>query len=206
MKLLAVSVFNCRGEEGCFRLLASYNVAAFNYFTRKSIREHLAFASRTIAARTEPGGRSVVKMEEKDEFPFRVLVQISAEGLGIVVVTDEEYPQSAAFQFVILTEENFHKAVRSKWGTIKKDQDMEPSWLSTSLAQWQDPSNPEISKLAQVTMKVEEVKNIMHVNIEQILKNGETLDDMVTKAEELSSQAKVFYKAGKKTNKRCCRR
>ncbi len=204
MKVLAVSVFNCT-QERCFRLLASYAVEKFNFFLRKSVREHMAFASRTVVARTEPVHFTQIENEyELINSIFRRFVLGKSHGCNngkrrnsvqcLCPKIDRwswcrcdygqrvnsrcnrfkhfcfarkpfcRYPKLAAFQYVIKTvvrsvdfkpdnpltfftnpgnhpsrnqESNFNNAVRSNWGAIKKDQNLEPSWLAESLKQWQ---------------------------------------------------------------------
>ena len=57
-------------------------------------------------------------------------------------------------------------------------------------------------------MKVEkelfEVKEIMHQNLNDVLKRGEDLDTLMNKSKDLSSVSVDFYKKAKKNNSKCC--
>jgi len=57
-------------------------------------------------------------------------------------------------------------------------------------------------------MKVEkelfEVKEIMHQNLNDILKRGENLDTLMARSKDLSTVSVDFYKKAKKQNKSCC--
>ena len=57
-------------------------------------------------------------------------------------------------------------------------------------------------------MKVEkelfEVKEIMHQNLNDILKRGENLDTLMARSKDLSTVSVDFYKKAKKQNTKCC--
>ena len=58
-------------------------------------------------------------------------------------------------------------------------------------------------------MKIEkelyDVKEIMQQNMEDILKRGENLDNLMEKSKDLSSVSVNFYKKAKKQNEGCCK-
>ncbi|CAK0779938.1 hypothetical protein CVIRNUC_004894 [Coccomyxa viridis] len=55
----------------------------------------------------------------------------------------------------------------------------------------------EISKIASVQKKVDEVKNIMVDNIEKVLERGEKIELLVDKTDNLRFQADRFHKTGR---------
>eukprot|EP00877_Chromochloris_zofingiensis_P007989 jgi/Chrzof1/3443/Cz12g25180.t1 len=55
----------------------------------------------------------------------------------------------------------------------------------------------EISKVAAVQKKVDEVKNIMVENIEKVLERGERIELLVDKTDDLRFQAEKFQKSGR---------
>jgi len=59
-------------------------------------------------------------------------------------------------------------------------------------------------KAKKVLRQVDEVKDIMHKNIEEVLKRGENLDSLMEKSEDLSAVSVQFYKKAKQTNQ-CCK-
>jgi synaptobrevin family protein YKT6 len=56
----------------------------------------------------------------------------------------------------------------------------------------------------KIQKDLDEIKEIMHKNIDEILKRGETLDQLVEKSEEMSASSVHFYKQSKKVNS-CCK-
>ena len=49
-----------------------------------------------------------------------------------------------------------------------------------------------------------EVKEIMHQNLNDVLKRGENLDQLMAKSKDLSAVSVDFYKKAKKQNQKCC--
>jgi synaptobrevin family protein YKT6 len=84
-------------------------------------------------------------------------------------------------------------------GTDKKD---EPAWLKSDLSKFQDPAAGD--KLTQIQKTLDEVKDVMHKNIDEVLQRGETLDSLMEKSDDLSATSVQFYKKAKKTNA-CCK-
>ena len=64
------------------------------------------------------------------------------------------------------------------------------------LNKWQNPH--EADKLMKVEKDLFEVKEIMHQNLNDILKRGENLETLMAKSKDLSSVSVDFYKKAKK--------
>eukprot|EP00879_Flechtneria_rotunda_P001878 GHRR01002049.1.p1 GENE.GHRR01002049.1~~GHRR01002049.1.p1 ORF type:complete len:165 (+),score=49.97 GHRR01002049.1:623-1117(+) len=60
----------------------------------------------------------------------------------------------------------------------------------------------EISKMANVQRKVDEVKGIMMQNVEQVLVRGERLDVLVDRTDDLRDQAQKFQRQGTQLRKK----
>ena len=68
--------------------------------------------------------------------------------------------------------------------------------LSEFMKKWQDPH--EADKLMKVEKELFEVKEIMHQNLNDILKRGENLEQLMEKSKDLSTVSVDFYKKAKK--------
>lgn len=73
--------------------------------------------------------------------------------------------------------------------------------LEAVLAEYQEPA--KVDKIMKLDKQLTETKDILYRTIDEVLKRGERLDDLVQKSTALSEQSKLFYKQAKKTN-RCC--
>ncbi|KAL8444403.1 hypothetical protein Emag_005498 [Eimeria magna] len=69
------------------------------------------------------------------------------------------------------------------------------------LKKYQNPL--EADKLLKVQRDLDEVKDVMLKNIEELLQRGEKLDDLMQRSEDLSNTSYQFYRQAKKTNS-CC--
>mmetsp|Transcript_15552 Transcript_15552/g.24871 ORF Transcript_15552/g.24871 Transcript_15552/m.24871 type:complete len:186 (+) Transcript_15552:276-833(+) len=179
-------------------MLSGVCLSAHSYFTRSTIREHLTFAIRTVAQRTKPGFRQTVGLKDIE---FVCHVHVRSNGICGLVVSDEEYPVRVAFSMITDLVNKYIKE-ESKWQEITTDAEASPDFMKTALEKYQDPK--EADKVLKIQQTVDEIKNIMHKNIDDILKRGETLDALMEKSNDLSSTSVAFFKTAKKQNQ-CCK-
>ena len=59
-------------------------------------------------------------------------------------------------------------------------------------------TDPSVDTLRHINNQVNEVKNIMHSNIESVLQRGDSLDNIMSKAESLEDKSVQFHKRAKK--------
>jgi len=201
MRLLCATIFRHTGSETApVRLAKASDLALFSYWTRDKIGEHLNFASRTVCQRTDVGQRQTI--EEKGDNPFLVHVYVRSDGLSGTVVADKEYPVRVAFSFLNKMLSDFEKKAGEGWKLIDTDQDGSQAFLQTLLNEFQDPKSAD--KLLKIQDTLDDIKDVMHKNIIEILKRGDTIEKLVDKSKDLSDSSKIFYKSAKKTNA-CCK-
>jgi len=200
MKLLYISIMKHQGEDKLPIALASAeNLDSFSYFTRGTIREHIEFGTRTVCQRTKAGFRQSVGLKD---IPFLVLAHVRTDGLSAMLVADEEYPDRVAFSVLTKVMADFDKATVGKWKNVEKDIADQPQFLKTALTEYQNPENGD--KLMKLQNSINEVKQIMHKNIDDILRRGETLDTLMDKSEDLSVTSVQFFKTARRQNQ-CCK-
>jgi len=197
MKLLYVAIFHNQGEEVPILLASAANLSSFSLIGRGSIKEYLRAASRLVIQRTPTAARQTVPVKD---YNANLHCVVRADSLACVAVTDEEYPRTSAFKFLSDMLTSFEKA-EGKWQAATKDSNVEPEYLVKGLTTYADPKN--FDKLVKVQKSLEEVKDLMQQNIDAILKQGETLDSLVQKSQDLSDHSKKFHKNAKKL-KPCC--
>mmetsp|Transcript_16883 Transcript_16883/g.31969 ORF Transcript_16883/g.31969 Transcript_16883/m.31969 type:complete len:202 (-) Transcript_16883:262-867(-) len=199
MKILAIAVMRQDAEtKEPVALARVEDLSCFSYFTRGTIREHLSFALRTVASRTKPGFRQTVGLKDIE---FVCHVHVRSNNIVGLVVADEEYPVRVAFSMITDIVNKYIQAV-PKWQEIKTDQKAEPEFMKEALEKYQNPK--EADKVLKIQQTVDEIKSIMHKNIDDILKRGETLDALMEKSNDLSSTSVAFFKTAKKQNQ-CCK-
>lgn len=200
MKILAMSVWRFTTDAtDPIRLAYVDDLSEFNFFTRRTVSEHLRFGARTVVQRTPKGARQTVEMKDN---PFLIHTHVRTDGLCGVVVADKEYPQRVAYSLITKTCMEFEKASGGKWVSVQEDQLLEPPFMKTDLVKFQDPQNGD--KLTKIQNDLDDIKEIMHKNIDEVLKRGENLDSLMEKSEDLSMTSVQFFKKAKKTNA-CCK-
>ncbi len=176
----------------------------FSYFTRSTILEHLRFASRTIVDRTPVGTTQSVSTEKEGLSSF-IHVSVRTNGISCVVITDLKYPQYVAHSLIRKTLESLQDTMfKNGVSLVSKDQNNIKNypWMMVDIEKYQKPA--DVEKLIQVKNKIEDIKDIMRVNIDELLKRGETLESVMMKSDELSKGSIKFYDKARKVNS-CCK-
>jgi len=200
MKIVFIILFRHLGsEKQPIKLASVQDLSSFNFFYRSSVAEHLRFGTRTVIQRTPPGTLQTVEL--KKELGFVCHAYHRMDGLSGCVVTDYEYPQRIAISLLKKIMDEFEKQTGDKWKVVEADQNLEPAFMASDMAEYQNPTQAD--KIARIQKYLDEIKEIMHKNIEEVLKRGETLESLMEKSEDLSASSKIFYKKAKETN-RCC--
>ena len=70
------------------------------------------------------------------------------------------------------------------------------------IKKYQDPK--EVDKMQKLKSELNEVEQICHKNMDDLLKRGEDLDQLMKKSKDVSDLSLDFYKNARKANKRCC--
>lgn len=165
-----LSLFQYTGLDATpVRLASVSDLSSFGYFTRGAITEHLHFASRTVIQRTAEGTRQSIALTD---IPFVAHSYVRHDGLAGVVVTDKEYPIRVAFTLVTKTMQDYEQTC--DWKKITHDAAGEPDQMKKDLIVYQNPI--EADKLTKIQKDLDDIKDIVCKNIEEVLKRGETLD------------------------------
>lgn len=122
--------------------------------------------------------------------------------LSATAVCDAEYPEKAAHIMLNKILNDFRTKFGSQLDNINSDQNMQFPELEQYLKTWQNPAQAD--KLLAVEKNLQDVHEVMRSNLEQMLKRGESIDQLMAKSDDLSSASVSFYKKAKKTNSKCC--
>lgn len=74
--------------------------------------------------------------------------------------------------------------------------------MEVYMQQWQNPL--EADKLLKIERELQEVQEVVHKNLQDLLKRGEAMDELMAKSNDLNTASIDFYKKAKKANSRCC--
>ncbi|XP_026190032.1 VAMP-like protein YKT61 [Cyclospora cayetanensis] len=197
--LYSLLVFKWHSERPLL-LSAAVDVSSFPFFHRSTMKEHIIFHSRLIAARTPLGRRQVVEFENKIGHCH---VYCHPSGLAITALSSVSYPMRVAFGLINEALRLFQEKCAGQWEGLTEDApgaNMLPEGADM-LKKYQNPL--EADKLLKVQRELDEVKDVMLKNIDELLQRGEKLDDLMQRSEDLSNTSYQFYRQAKKTNS-CC--
>ena len=123
----------------------------------------------------------------------------------MAVITDGEYPESSAFNLIgqiIMDFLEVYAETPAVYQEAYKDKELAYTNLETFLKNWQNPA--EGDKLYKIKTELDDVKDIMHKNMDELMNRGESLDSMMEKSKDLSKMSREFYRKAKTKNQRCC--
>eukprot|EP01062_Namystynia_karyoxenos_P013143 TRINITY_DN14736_c6_g1_i1.p1 TRINITY_DN14736_c6_g1~~TRINITY_DN14736_c6_g1_i1.p1 ORF type:complete len:217 (+),score=96.10 TRINITY_DN14736_c6_g1_i1:78-728(+) len=204
-KLYAVSLLRAPAPQSggeATLLCTADDVSSFPFMARGTARDALLFVSRTVAGRMQPGSKLSL-MDEKEGEDRRVFASAGTDGLVCVVTANDKYPLRVGFQLIQAVVADFQKQFADKWRDAPEKKGGALKWpqLEAHLKKYQNPAS--VDRILQVQGQIEETKVLMLDNIDAVMRRGEKIEDLVAGSEDLSVASKGFYRAAKKTNKRC---
>jgi synaptobrevin family protein YKT6 len=174
-----------------------YEVSSFGFFAQGTVKDTFKFVCREALPTLKRGTRHVVTHETYVCY----MLMSERDDIGVFAFCDSEYPRRVAFDFLKASLMEFEGSVRDTWKTIKSDDNLTLPNVKKLFAEYQDPR--KVDSLSAAKDSIEKTQVVMHENIQKLLENQGTLDDLVLKSKDFSEQSKMFYKQSKKMN-RCC--
>ena len=195
-------------EEKPIKVAEVYNLDDFSFFQKGTIKEACLFGSRLLAARTPRGSAVTVTgtaNEEKgpgplDDYITHVKVR-GSDQLAITVITAKQYPPRIALKLMLDLESEWDKLQNQTWKSALQDTAIPFPAGEQLIKRFSNPKQND--KIYQIQDQLEQTKDIMVRNIEQVLRRGEKIDSLVEKSDELSGFTKTFYNNSQKLNS-CC--
>mmetsp|Transcript_52195 Transcript_52195/g.46876 ORF Transcript_52195/g.46876 Transcript_52195/m.46876 type:complete len:209 (-) Transcript_52195:437-1063(-) len=185
-------------DKKAYSLCTAEDLSSFGYFQRGQVRQHLVFASRTSAERCQKGSRVTISLKE---VPYVLHVYRRVDGLTGVAITDQAYSERVAQTLVTKLTSGFEQKYGNSWKKVQKDEVMNYPPISDLLKEYANPNQAD--KMLAVQQNLDQIKEIMHKNIEDILERGETLDNLLQKSDDIGEVSKMFHSKAKKNNQ-CC--
>ncbi len=195
MKLIALHIFRW-AEDDTVLLCSELDLSMLWFYQKGMAKEHINFNSRTIASRIPPGNKASVNLENNVGVCY---CYTTKDGLSATAITDNEYPEKAAFILLNNLLMDFRETFAANprlYEEAKGDVNLKYENLEIFLKKWQDPT--EADKLLKIEKELNEVKDIIHKNLADLLRKGEQLDELMVKSKDLSKVSVDFYKKAKK--------
>jgi len=197
-QLFAIAILKHQGPTAPPTMLsAEYELSSFGFFKRGTVQELVTFFIRQVVQRTEPGGKNVI-----DEGDYVCHAYVSLENLACAVVTDKTYPTRVALSLCALALSEFrsvHGAERCS--SARTDLQLQTPAIKELITKYQEPDKAD--NMTRIQKELDEVKEILHRSMEDLLNRGEKLENIIERSEDLSASSKQFLWQAKKTNQ-CC--
>lgn len=158
-----------------------FNLEKFGIFKRGTIKDFIKGIIREISGNlpTDTQVREVREKEEGKE-PFKIIFQMR-DTTRVFIITDIEYNSKVAYR---LLDKCFES---SNYESLIKEYKV-----------WEDKD-----QFKKIEEELERCNVTIMDGLSQLLKRGETLDDLVERSENLSMQTRILFKTAKKRNS-CC--
>jgi len=199
-RLYCLYLYKYHDDGKCTELITSVDVSHFPFFHRSTIREFIKFHARTIAERTQVGRRQSVQMEDNMGMAH---TWIHPQKIAGIILCGPDYPMRVAYQLISEVIRLFMDKMAGKWENQLADVCLNNEFPEADdmLKKFQNPQ--EADKISKIEKDLEEVKQMVVLSMDDILKRGENLDSLMQKSNDLSSSSAQFYRTAKKNNQ-CC--
>ncbi|KAI4156556.1 MAG: hypothetical protein LQ340_000164 [Diploschistes diacapsis] len=153
-----------------------------------SYAEFMTLFSKTVAERTRPGQRQDI---EEQDYTFHAYAR--SEGICGLIISDKDYPALVAHQLLSKIVDEFlsqHPQASFAAPSTQANSLSFPA-LKEYLAKYQDPGQAD--SIMKIQRELDETKIVLHKTIESVLERGESINMLVEKSNDLSSQSRMFY-------------
>eukprot|EP00914_Ancora_sagittata_P034332 GHVO01069361.1.p1 GENE.GHVO01069361.1~~GHVO01069361.1.p1 ORF type:complete len:200 (+),score=29.98 GHVO01069361.1:18-617(+) len=198
MRLLSLIIYKWHPESPKI-LWYHHDLSYFNYFQRSTIKEHIVFHSRFVCARTSMGAPQSVKFEQDLGLCH---AYTHSSGLAATVLCDGEYPSRVAFTLMAKALRGFYEMYSHEWSLQAEDAQYSYPGGVEMFEQFKDPL--EADKVLKIQKDLDEVRDVMLKNINDLMQRGETIDALMEKSTDLSTTSYEFYRTAKKHDG-CCK-
>jgi len=205
-KLLSCILFAWNDQKP-LTLAVHYLTDEFSFWTRGGVQQACMFISRTVISHTELGKYQTVTPENSKELdPNTVLtdyychVIVQPNKLAIATVTSKAYPRRVAFEVMRDIIAKF-EAAQPNWSgqaAAGVDKQIDFPYMIKICKSYEDPRKSD--NILKIQNQLDETKDLMIQNIDQILKRGETIQELVDRTEDLEMSSKVFFQNADKLN------
>jgi vesicle-associated membrane protein 7 len=150
----------------------------------------------TWKTQVTPNGRHSLECDQ-NKFHFTM----DNDELVFVAITAKDYPIRLAFQMIQTVQQEIIPKYGSKALTCKENGLDKDCMKSLAAISTQYDDRTKVDKISEVMNTVDNVKGVMHNNIQVVLANTEKMEVVEQKTNDLNEQAKVFRNTGRQIRK-----
>lgn len=112
------------------------------------------------------------------------------DGLAGIIVTQKDYAVRVAYTLINKMMQDYENMYQSAWKNAKSDVTLEPDFMKKDIMLYQNPA--EADKLTKIQKNLDDVKDIMHKNIEQVVSRHKMDRDKIRVHFELNQSLPRF--------------
>ena len=198
MRILSIHIFSLYKEKPII-LSSAFSLSFVSIFQRGTLKDFLNFHSRLVIERIQKDTHAEVQLEKGICYALS-----QADKIGFTMICDEEYPKRVAIQLLFKISDYFKDFLiqnKIELNSIEKDTDVKFNYIANEIEGWQDPTKSD--SIMKLKGELNELHDILRQNLEDLLKRGENLENLMVKSEDLSMTSVNYYKKAKKMNG-CC--
>ena len=126
-------------------------------------------------------------------------VMVKPNKLALATVTSKAYPRRVAFEVMQDLAKKWEE-LHPNWSSYLTgvDKQMEFPYMEKICKSYEDPRKSD--NILKIQNQLDETRDIMVQNIENILARGETIEQLVEKTDDLEMSSKVFFQNADKLN------
>lgn len=183
--IIALIIFN----QNAIIVYSDFYLQSYNFFERHHLQEFCTFIARSYAKNHLNESNEIL---QHDQFSVQIMLY---RGLIATCITSESHSSNNIRLFLNEALSLFTRDYEQNlYNKVDRDQCFELVELKTLVNKHQ--------KVEQIYETMDETKEILVKNIEDLIDRGTNLDELIEKSDDLSYSSKMFAKKARGMN--CC--
>lgn len=193
MKLYSLLIFDSN-----YKLVHSkYNLDDFSFVFRYNIKKTIESFTNDLIHKTEQN--TYYKITDKiGDYNFTIYGSTFND--FCIIITDNEYPQSTAFQLLNELKMKKHDSLSDNKVNSNSKNNLDVQKIDNMFVQYQDPL--EVDKLLKLKNTVDEVKIILLDSLDKLIERDDELNSLIERSGKLETDSFRLRNRTKELN--CC--
>ena len=181
MRIISIHIFSLLKSKPLI-LSSAFSLSFVSFYERRTLKDFLNFHSRLVIERIKENTHAEVQLEKGICYAVA-----NDDKIGITMICDEEYPKRVAIQLLFKISDYFKDFLiqnKIELNSIEKDTDVKFNYIANEIEGWQDPTKSD--SIMKLKGELNELHDILRQNLEDLLKRGENLENLMVKSEILT--------------------
>lgn len=180
MEIYTLKIYNQTNLEYSY-----YNFKKFSFFFRDGIKETVNSIIDKISKRIESLDKNILHIFQLEEIKGTILYIYIEHSVTYYLIANDQLLKTTLFNIL------------SDIKKLHRDQ------IDALIDNFNDNPDHYKTKVDQIKCQLNETTQILFNSIDKLLERGETLDDLVTRTNDLNDQSIIFARSAKMLNCPC---